>query len=126
MKKTLLLLVVLSLFFVSTGCKKEKEDKKGTATFGANYHVINCLTNVTIYIDGNKIGRLNSFTDGITRCGQTENLTTELTVGQHSYKVEIRPESGSGCSKDISGTIDIKENECTKVFTDYLKIDFNN
>ncbi|MDO9340503.1 MAG: hypothetical protein Q7T72_08260 [Bacteroidales bacterium] len=122
MKMAVLLLLSTSLF-LCLSCKKE-EIKKGTATFGANYGVINCVTNVTIYVDDEKIGKLESSTDDVTDCGQQGNLTKELSVGQHSYKVEIRPGFGSGCTKDITGTVLINENECTKVFIDYYKIDF--
>lgn len=123
MSNKILLLAASFLLLLIISCSKE-ETKKGTATFGANYDVINCITNVTIYIDGEKMGKLNSYTHGITECGQPENLTRELSVGQHSYEVLIRPESGSGCTKDITGNILIYENECTKVFVDYFAVDF--
>jgi hypothetical protein len=123
MKKTAIVLVMTSLLFLIISCRKD-ETKKGTATFGANYNVINCITNVTVYIDGECIGKLKSYTAGITDCGQPENLTTDLPEGQHSFKVEIRPMSGTGCTKDISGTIMINKNECTKVFIDFFTIDF--
>jgi len=123
MKKIALLLFSTSLLFLSVSCNKV-EDKKGTVTFGANYGMINCPTNVTIYVDDKKIGTLASPTEDITECGQPENLTKDLSVGQHSYKVEIRTIQGSGCNKDLTGTISINENECTIVFIDYLTIDF--
>ena len=123
MKRTVLLLFVIPLFFLNVSCSKD-ESKNGTVTFGANYNVINCITNVTIFVDGEKIGKLESYTAEITDCGQPGNVTKKLPVGEHTYKVEIRPEAGSVCAKDINGTFLIRENECTKVFVDYDKIKF--
>lgn len=123
MKK--LSIILLSALFLSSiiSCSKD-ETKKGTVTFGANYNVINCITTVTVFIDGEKLGKLNFYTDSIIDCGRPENLNKQLPVGQHAYKVEIRPAMGTGCTKDISGNILINENECTKVFINYYKIDF--
>ena len=123
MRKIALLLFSTSLLYLGVSCNKV-EDKKGTVTFGANYGMINCPTNVTIYIDDKKIGTLTSPAEEITECGRPENLTKDLSVGQHSYKVEIRSIQGSGCNKDLTGTISINENECTIVFINYLTIDF--
>jgi len=125
MKKTAMLLCVAALCLFSVSCSKDvnKDDgKNGTVTFGANYDVINCITTVTIFIDGQNIGKLTNATDTITECGHPGNVTKRLPVGEHSYKVEIRPALGSGCSKDITGTVQIKENECTKVFINYFKV----
>lgn len=123
MKKFFILATVISFAAIWVGCSKD-ESKNGSVTFGANYDVINCMTTVTIFIDGNKIGKLESPIHEITNCGQPENITKEIPAGEHSYKVEIRPLEGSGCTKDLSGTVLIKENECTKVFIDYFKINF--
>jgi hypothetical protein len=119
-----ILLSFMSLFLLVIFSCRHEENLKGTVTFGANYDVINCITNVVIFIDGKQIGKLNSPSHGITECGQPENLTEELMVGPHSYKIEIRPALGIGCTKDINGTVDIIENECTKVFIDYYSINF--
>ena len=116
--------IVFSILFLISIFSCSKDDtKKGTATFGANYNVINCITTVTVFIDGEKLGKLTFYTDTILYCGQPENLNKQLSVGPHDYKVEIRPITGIGCTKDIIGTISIIENECTKIFIDYRKID---
>ena len=120
------LLVVLVLTLSVSSCGEEQNDqKKGSVTFGANYHTINCITTVTIFLDEENIGTLQHPVDAIDNCGEAENITKEISSGKHSYKVEIRPESGSGCTKDISGTFEISENECMKVFIDYSQINFN-
>ena len=62
---------------------------------------------------------------GIDNCGEFENITKEISIGKHSYKVEIRPDNGAGCTKDISGTFEISENECKKIFIDYFQINFS-
>ena len=97
MRKIALFIFLISLLCLVVSCNKA-EDKKGTVTFGANYDIINCPTTVTIHIDNKNIGTLTSPAEEITECWQPENLTKDLSVGQHSYKVEIRPIQGSGCN----------------------------
>jgi len=91
-------------------------------TFGANYHIINCISAVTIYINNDKIETLTNPEDTIIVCGEESYITKELTPGIHSYKVEIRSEVGIGCTKDINGTFTISEDECKKNFIDYLEV----
>lgn len=126
MRKLTIFALFLWGIFTLNSCDKPHNEKTGFVTFGANYHVINCISTVTIYVDNKKIGTLTTPTNAITDCGEAPNITKELAVGDHSYKIEIRPESGSaGCSKDINGVFTITENECEKIFIDYQKI-FNN
>ena len=119
------LLVCFGLVLSISSCDEvQNNQKNGSVTFGANYHVINCITTVTIFLDGENIGTLQHFVDAIDNCGETENITKNIPIGIHSYKVEIRPESGSACTKDILGTFEISENECKIIFIDYFQIDF--
>ncbi len=117
------LLLVTAVTFLSC-IKNNDEDKTGFVTFGANFHIINCITTVSIYIDGEFIGKLENYTNGISDCNQPENITKEITIGEHKYKIEIRPDRGDGCTKDIEEPFIIVENECEKVFIDYSTIDF--
>lgn len=125
MKKNRLLisaLIILLGFGIFNSCDKEEDKATGFVTFGANYHIINCISNVTIYVDNEKIGTLTNPTDTIIDCGEESNITKEFTIGNHSYKVEIRPETGTGCTKDINGTFTISENDCEKIFINYLEV----
>ena len=115
------LLVIALLMF--SGCEKS-ENRTASVTFGANYHVVNCITYVTVYLDGKKLGKLETPADSITECGQTENITKEVFPGKHFYKVEIRSEMGTGLKKDIKGEFRVGRGECYKVFIDYFKIDW--
>lgn len=116
---TLIILLGISIFY---SCDKTEDKGTGFVTFGANYHIINCISKVTIFIDNEKVGTLTNPTDTIIDCGEESNITQELTVGDHLYKIEIRPETGTGCTKDINGTFTISENECEKIFIDYLEV----
>jgi len=93
-----------SFAIIFSSCNKDENDNTGFITFGANYNIINCITTVTIYVDNTNIGTLTSYTDTISDCGEESNITKELSVGEHSYKIEIRPESGTGCMKISSST----------------------
>ena len=94
------------------------EKNEGFVTFGANYHVMNCQSTVTVFLDGEKIGVLQSPVDIINDCGEEWNLNRKIAVGAHSYRVEIR----GGCIKDVAGTFVVSENECIKIFIDYHQI----
>jgi len=115
-------LIIIIGIFVFNSCDNGENDKKGFVTFGANYHIINCVTTVAIYLDNEYIGTLPNSTDTIIDCGMESNITKELSIGDHSYKVEIRPENGTGCTKDITGTFTVLENKCEKIFIDYLQV----
>ncbi len=125
MKKNRFLTNMLILLFgilVFNSCNEEENDKTGFVTFGANYHIANCLSTVTIYIDDENIGTLTKPTDTIINCGEESNITKELPIGIYSYKVEIFSERGPDCTKDITGTFKIFENQCEKIFIDYLQV----
>jgi len=95
------------------------EKKVGFVSFGANYHVINCQSTVTVFLDGEKIGALQKPVNAINDCREEGNLNRKISVGEHSYHVEIR---GDCEPKDISGTFAVSENECIKIFIDYYQI----
>lgn len=118
----LIFILGISIF---NSCNKDKKDKTGFVTFGANYDIVNCISTVTIYIDNENIGTLNNPTNSIIDCGEESNITKELSIGEHSYNIEIRPENGTdgaGCMKDINGTFIVSENKCEKIFIDYLQV----
>ncbi len=98
---------MILLSFLFTSCEKNTADEKGQVNFGANFHTINCITSVTIFVDGKGIGKIAGFTNEIAQCNAPENLTIQLGEGTHSYIAKIRPDLGVGCTKDISGTFDL-------------------
>lgn len=114
------LFICLGMTIMLSTCD-DKDDKKGFVTFGANYHIINCISTVTIYLDGKNIGTLESPTDTILNCGEPGNITREVSAGDHSIKIEIRSEGG-GCTQDIIGGFEVAENECRKIFIDYRQV----
>ena len=123
MKKTNFIIGLLICIGLTSAFSSCDEEKKGTVTFGANFHVINCISTVTIFLDGEELGALQQAVDSISTCGEPENITKEIPVGEHTYKIEIRPIIGNGgCTKDISGTFVIAENECRKMFVDYYQL----
>ena len=99
-------------------CHNDATDGYGFVTFGANYHVINCISTVTVFLDRENIGDLQNPTEAINDCGEAENLTKKISVGEHTYRIEIR----GGCTNDITGTFVMSENECKKIFIDYYRI----
>jgi hypothetical protein len=123
--KSKFLLSIISIFFILTiSCDNEDLNGEGTVTFGANFHIIDCITYVTVYVDGEELGTLQNSTTEITECNSPENLSKDLPAGKHNYLVEIRPDLGTGCTKDISGSFTLVDNECEKIFIDYNEIEF--
>ena len=94
------------------------DNKEGYVTFGANYHVINCLSTVTIFLDRENIGTLQRPVNAISECGEAGTLTKKIPIGEHTYRVEIQ----GNCEKNITGTFVVSENECEKIFIDYFQI----
>lgn len=124
MRKFLFWILPLFLLLIAFTCDKI-ETKEGTVSFGANYGVINCPTTVTIYVDSKKIGVLEAPLDNLATCGQIGSLTKDISFGQHTYKAEIRPPTGVGCTKDLTGTFQVnEENKCAKLFFDFYTIVF--
>lgn len=114
------LLICVGIAFMLSSCDDDN-DKKGFVTFGANYHIINCISTVTIYLDGKNIGTLESPTDTILNCDDPGNITRKISTGDHIFRVEVRSGEG-GCSHDMVGVFELSENECEKIFIDYREI----
>lgn len=122
MKKSNGLVVIFVLIFLFS-CKDENNNgATGTVAFGANYHIINCITTVDVFIDGKHYGQLEGPADSVPDCMANYGLRTELETGHHAYKVEIRPLMGIGCSEDVEGELNITEGGCETVFINYLKV----
>lgn len=126
MKRNLLVSIIVFCAIFLLSCEKTDSTPKGSVTFGANNHIINCITKVVIVIDGEEVGVIPGFSDAITECGNKQNLTKGLPIGHHTYVAKIIPEHGNECRKEISGSFDLIQNECVKIFIDYQKINFNN
>ena len=119
------LLICLGLTCMFSSCGGKEEKKEAYVTFGANSHVINCISNVTIFLDDENIGVLETHIDTINDCGELGTLTKQISVGEHTYRAEIRPVdkiAGNDCTKNVTGKFTVSENECKKVFIDYFKI----
>ncbi|MEZ5104267.1 MAG: hypothetical protein R2757_07215 [Draconibacterium sp.] len=121
MKKIVVLFVTFSVFLFFS-CKDEDSKATGTVVFGANYGIINCITTVNVFIDGKHMGQLEAPADSVPNCDVNYGIRMELLAGHYNYNVEIRPLMGSGCSKDVSGELDITEGGCETVFINYLEI----
>jgi len=112
---------------VQVYCHNDGKKEEGYVTFGANYHIINAPTTVTVFLDGENIGTLQNSVDAISECGEERNLTKKISVGEHIYRVEIRPAGNQTQGviqtvKVVNGTFTVTKNECKKIFIDYYQI----
>lgn len=114
----LLIIAGLSVMLLFSSCE-DLFKKKATVTFGSNFHIVNCLSTVTVYLDGKNIGTLKHGVDTIYDCGEEENITKEIKAGHHAYKIRFSSESGGCADKELTGVFTVAENECEKVFIDF-------
>lgn len=116
-----LLLAIVSMLLLSA-CEDESSEQMGTVTFGANYGIVNCPVTVEVFIESGYAGEITFTSDTLTTCDLPGNVTKELSVATYAYRVEIRPLSGTGCMKDVTGRVEIRKDHCTKVFIDFREI----
>jgi hypothetical protein len=108
-----LLLIILTMY----GCEKINETDKGNISFGVNTHIINCIATGEVFIDSKSIGIIPGFCDSIVDCESGSNLNKEISVGKHSYKIEVKGQSGT-CYKVKEGDFELGKGECIKIFLD--------
>jgi hypothetical protein len=111
------------IFLVLITCDKISI-KKGSVSFAASYEIIDDPSTVKVFVDDINIGILVSPVDTLSNSGQSISLTKELPIGQHSYDIQIVPLSQVGCFRNLTGTFQVYENECTKVYRDFIKGSF--
>ena len=123
--KTLFTILFLYFLLIGNGCKKEKKDEKGNVTFGANYQTINTSVKVSISIDGIDKGALTNFCNAVVECNANGNITVELETGDHTYAVDIVEIATNGQLANLTGSFNIENEECEKIFIDCTKIQIN-
>ncbi len=119
--------IILSLFFIMStlqSCDKEPETQTGEIVFWkfTNTSTINCMSiDVIVYLNSNTIGTLNqdfNFYDSIPDCGAENCLTINKPIGIYNYKAECYCMSDNSKIGYWSGTLEVKEDSCTKIFFD--------
>lgn len=115
-RKSYFMGLILGVWVVS-GCEKSNETDKGTVSFGVNTHIINCIATGEVFIDDKSIGIIPGFCDEVVGCNAANTLNRDIPAGKHTYKIEVKGQSGS-CYKIKEGSIDLKKNDCIKIFMD--------
>jgi hypothetical protein len=108
--------LILGIWIIN-GCEKSNKTDKGNVSFGVNTHIINCIATGEVFIDDKSIGIIPGSCDAVVDCNAANTLNKEISVGKHSYKIEVKGQSGS-CCKIKEGSIDLKKNDCIKIFMD--------
>ena len=111
-----LLLCILTM----NSCEEANESDKGKVSFGVNTHIINCIATGEVFIDNKSIGIIPASCDSIVDCESESNLNIDLSVGKHSYKIQVKGPSGS-CYKLKEGDFELGKDECVKIFFDLTK-----
>ena len=118
-RKKSILGLILGVWIIN-GCEKSNDTDKGNVSFGVNTHIINCIATGEVFIDDKSIGIIPGFCDSVVDCNSANTLNKEISVGKHSYKIEVKGQSGS-CYKIKEGSIDLKKSDCIKIFMDLTK-----
>ncbi len=122
MKKFILSPILLA-FVLFLSCESNNENEKfGQMSFASNYHIINCITKVSVYIDDVYIADITEPSDSILTCGINGNVTKQVIVGTHTYKVLIGNDENEACYKEVTGSVEISSNECKTFFINVREI----
>lgn len=108
--------LLLALIIINS-CEKHKDSYKGNFSFGINTHVINCIATAEVFVDNKSIGFVPGFCDTIVNCNSSYTLNREISVGKHSYIINLMGQSGS-CSRIKEGDFDLVKDDCLRIFYD--------
>lgn len=130
--------VILSLFFIMStlqSCDKVSDSQTGEIVFWryTSRSLRNCGGfKVEVYLNSNRIGTLNRdfgiydnrpdlsmHYDSIPNCGDENCLTVNKPVGIYNYKAECFCISDNSKIGYWTGTLEVKQDSCTKIFFDY-------
>lgn len=121
--------IILSLFFIMStlqSCDKEPETQTGEIVFWKFTDMLNCgPIEVKVNLNSNTIGTLNiDFQpyDSIPYCGAENCLTVNKPIGEYNYKAECYCGTNKKLIGYWTGTLNVKQDSCTKIFFDYNEI----
>lgn len=105
-------IMLLTLLLSCENNEEQVERSLGEVSFETNQYVMNSSFEIDLYIDGNKIEKKDSWTEG-------KNIHfCKLDVGVHNYEVKIYTFNGEP-SKSVKGRFIIEEDKIAKVFINF-------
>ena len=121
--------LILSFFIITNlfiSCDKENEPQTGDIVFWKFTDLIDCgPIEVKITLNSKSIGTLNlDFQpyDSIPNCGAENCLTVNKPIGEYNYKAECYCGKNKNLIGYWTGTLNVKQDSCTKIFFDYNEI----
>lgn len=121
--KIILSLIIVSLIIVSSCEDKDSSINDGNIIFWKNTSMINCApVTVKVYIAGDEIGTISKDFEPyetVPECGAKNCLTVKYPVGSYDYKADYY--CGNEKVGFWTGSIEIVDNNCTKIYLDILK-----
>lgn len=107
-------------------CDKDPETKTGEIIFWKFTDILNCgQIEVKVYLNSNIVGSLdNDFQpyDSIPNCNDKNCLTLNKPIGEYNYKGECYCGTYKNLIGFWNGTLEVKQNSCTKIFFDYKEM----
>lgn len=107
--------IMLITILLSCEMEEQVEQKIGEVTFETNQYIMNSTFDIDIYIDHEKVGRINNSTDAES---SKYKFCKKLNIGVHNYEVKIYSYSGEP-SKSIKGKFILKEKQQNEIFIDF-------
>lgn len=116
------ILVLIGLIFTIVSCENNGSNDddiigSGTVSFGSNFHLVNCVIESKVIIDGELIGSLPGSIDTIIDCSGDATLNHELLEGDYSFEIILSDQDGS-CFADTTGEFTIGKDECITIHFD--------
>jgi hypothetical protein len=111
--------IMLITLLLSCEMDEQVEQKIGEVTFESNQAILNCLFDIDIFIDGEKIGSLNEAENSSSpNAIVQEKLQKKIIAGVHYYEAKIYSYDGES-GKSVKGKFIVKENKQSEIFIDF-------
>jgi len=120
-------ILVFLMFLVLSSCENTQENSdKGKLLFYTNSSLGNCVFEIDILVNGEKVGTLNAsskYTDSDCNCDNPTGigLLVKLEKGTYNYSANEIKCIATNKINSWSGQVNVDQNSCTVIFLDILK-----
>lgn len=108
------------------GYKGSYDSNKGKILFCTNAHMMNCIFEIEVSLNGQKVGILNagtSYSDNDCYCENSADIGLLISKdkGKYSYSAKEIKCKATNINNSWTGEIDVKGDSCTMIFLDITK-----
>lgn len=120
-------ILVFLMFLVLSSCEKTQDNSdKGKLLFYTNSSLGNCVFEIDILVNGEKVGTLDAsskYTDSDCNCDNPTGigLLVNLEKGTYNYSANETNCIATNKVNSWSGQINVEQNSCAVIFLDIVK-----